>query len=138
MLEEENVAAEEDRSYCVYIHTNKINGKKYVGQTQCNPPEKRWLGGHGYRHNNYFYNSIKKYGWNNFEHEIIERYLTKEEANELEKLLIKELNTTNRDIGYNLTIGGEGIAGYSHTEESKEKMRKAKLGRHLSEEQKRS
>lgn len=87
------------KDYCVYIHTNKINGKKYVGQT-CQEPEKRWKNGKGYHNNIYFTRAIQKYGWDNFEHEIIKCNLTKEEADDIEKLLIKELNTLNPN-GYN-------------------------------------
>lgn len=108
MLEEENVAVEEDRSYCVYVHTNKINGKRYIGMTKQQPPEKRWgINGNRYCKSTYFYNAINKYGWDNFEHEIIKRNLTIYEASQLESKLIKEFDTMNDDKGYNLTGGGD-------------------------------
>ena len=92
-------------NYCVYVHTNKVNGKKYVGQT-CQKPEKRWNSGKGYKDNVYFTNAIQKYGWNNFDHEVIAFNLTKEEADNFEILLIKTINSTNPNIGYNLQYGG--------------------------------
>lgn len=114
-MEEENVAVEEDRSYCVYVHTNTINGKKYVGQT-CKKPEHRWgKDGNGYKDCTYFYNAIQKYGWDNFEHEIIKSNLTLDEANELETSFIKEYNTMDQENGYNLQSGGHN---YKFSEEA--------------------
>lgn len=92
--------------YCVYVHTNKINGKKYVGQT-CQNVERRWRDGEGYKESPRFYNAIKKYGWDGFYHEIIASNLTIEESNHFEELLINKLNTTNELFGYNLSSGGE-------------------------------
>ena len=67
-------------NYIIYAHINKINNKVYVGQT-CQNPEKRWDYGSGYKkHNLHFYNAIKKYGWDNFEHEILFENLTQKEA----------------------------------------------------------
>ena len=57
--------------YYVYIHTCKVNGKKYVGVTGRNP-ESRWKEGRGYKTNKHFYSAILKYGWTNFEHEVFE------------------------------------------------------------------
>ena len=107
----------EERSYCVYIHTNKINGKKYVGQT-CRPnPEYRWnKNGKGYYRQTYFYNDIQEYGWDNFETEIIKSGLTHEEANKLESKLIVEYNTLNRDKGYNLQAGGSGHQNHQESD----------------------
>lgn len=69
-------------NYCIYKHTNLINGKVYIGQT-CQSPEKRFgKNGNGYRGCRYFYNAIECYGWDNFEHEILETNL-KDIENEL-------------------------------------------------------
>lgn len=111
--------------YCVYAHINKINGKIYIGQTSLRP-EDRWDSGHGYKNCCRFWNAIQKYGWKNFDHEIIASNLTANEADNFERLLIEKLNTTNPQFGYNLISGG--TKNKRHSEESKEKMRKAKIG----------
>lgn len=119
-------------TYCVYIHINKINNKKYIGQTiYGNNPNKRWIKGKGYRHCPKFYNAIQKYGWDNFEHEIIASNLTEDEANNFEELLIKKLNTTNSKNGYNLQYGGEHNL---HSLETKQKMSKGRKGKSPSKE----
>ena len=92
---------------CVYCHTNKINGKRYIGITQ-NKPNRRWQNGYGYKdRNSHFCNAIKKYGWENFEHIILEENLTRKEASEKEKYYIRLYNTNNENYGYNITSGGD-------------------------------
>lgn len=117
------------KSFKLYMHTNKINGKKYIGVT-CQESDRRWRnGGKGYNCSRYFYAAIQKYGWDNFESVILESELTKEEAEEKEKLLIKIHNTTNREKGYNISNGG-CLAG-KHSEETRkimsEKAKKRKV-----------
>ena len=113
---EQTIANIEDRDWCVYIHTSPSN-KKYVGITGQKPPEKRWDEGRGYSHNAYFSSAIKKYGWDNFKHEIIAEDLTASEAEEMERSLIQKYNTMNRKYGYNLTSGGE--VGKRYSEDAK-------------------
>lgn len=96
-------------NYIIYCHTNKLNGKRYIGQTK-NSVQKRW-GHNGYNYtrcpNSLLGKAILKYGWDNFEHEILFTNLTKEQANAKEIELIKLFNTTDRLYGYNLTAGGQ-------------------------------
>lgn len=99
----------DETKWKVYAHTSP-NGKMYVGITK-QKPEKRWQNGRGYKYNYHFSNAIKKYGWENFEHEIVADHLTKNEACEMEKTLIKELNLTDGNFGYNIAAGGEGVEG---------------------------
>ena len=111
--------------FTVYCHTNKINGKKYVGITK-QKPEIRWHSGNGYNNSEYFWRAIKKYGWRNFEHEILYENLTKEEAEKIEIQLIGEWETTNRLKGYNIANGGNHIGSVS--EETKKKISKKHKG----------
>lgn len=86
-------------SYSLYIHTNLINRKKYIGITS-QPCSYRWgVDGKGYNNQPKFFNAIQKYGWNNFRHEIIYTNLSKEEALEKETQLIRKLDTIKN--GYN-------------------------------------
>ena len=124
-------------TYCVYIHTNKINGKMYVGQTiYGDDPNKRWQNGYGYKNCPYFYRAIEKYGWNNFDHEIIISKLTKQEADTFEKLLIECLKTKECDYGYNLTDGGDGVAGRNVLIETRNKLSVTHTGKKHTEQTK--
>lgn len=111
--------------YTVYQHKNKINGKVYIGITK-QKPELRWgINGCNYKTSPHFYFAIQKYGWNNFEHNILFVELTKEEACLKEQELIKEYGVMDRNFGYNSTSGGDI---FIMNEETKQKIAHALLG----------
>ena len=113
-------------AYCVYCHTNKENGKKYIGITQ-QTPERRWKNGKGYS-TQHFARAIQKYGWNNFEHIILMSNLTKNQACYYERLYIKKYETTSPEKGYNETLGGDGGGMYNkhHTQSARDKISEAR------------
>lgn len=115
-------------TWCVYMHTNIINNKKYIGITK-KSPKKRWgCKGYGYKKSQpVFWNAIQKYGWDNFEHEILFNNLSQKEAQEKEIELIAKYKTNCRrydspEYGYNMTDGGEGMNGNFPTAKTREKM----------------
>ena len=110
------------KEYCVYVHTNKANGKRYVGITSM-IPEKRWANGHGYRSNVLFYRAIQKYGWESFEHSVLFDGLTRKGAYAKEIELISTFNASNPRFGYNIDKGGNGSNRIS--EATREKLRQA-------------
>lgn len=116
-------------NYTVYMHTVP-NGKVYIGITKQNPI-KRWLHGKGYQKQEYFYNAILKYGWDNIEHRILFTELSQEEAEQKEIELIKQYKSNQREFGYNIENGGR-INKMS--EETIEKIRIANTGRHHTED----
>lgn len=106
------------KKFYVYIHTCP-NGKKYVGLT-IRRPAYRWRKGEGYKSNKHFYSAIKKYGWNNIEHQVFE-VDTKEEMFFLEKYFIAYYQTNNPEFGYNNSIGGEKSSEGCHFRCSEDK-----------------
>ena len=122
----------------VYKITNKLTNKVYIGITNQGS-------GARYRHHWYesrigepspIHRSMAKYGEDNFTLEIIDFADTYDELKEKEKYWIKQYNSTDKSIGYNLTEGGDGTFGRKHSEETKEKIRQKALGRKVSEETK--
>lgn len=107
--------------YTVYLHVNKLNGKKYFGQT-CQNPTTRWGRGSTYKNSKHLYRAIMRYGWTNFHHFIIDDKLTKEEADTLEIKLIQAYDTIR--TGYNICQGGVGaMMCRKHSVETKKKLR---------------
>ena len=80
------------------MHTNLKNQKKYIGITKLDVYT-RWNNGLGYSANEKFYSDIKKYGWDNFLHEILYENLNYADARKIESKLIKKYNSVND--GYN-------------------------------------
>lgn len=113
--------------WTIYCHQNKINGKKYIGQTNQENLNKRWKNGAGYKpklnqNSTKFWRAIQKYGWENFEHIILETNIdTLEKANIREQYWIKYYDTFNNDNnGYNMTPGGEN---HLLDDETKQKLK---------------
>ena len=127
------------KTYVLYEHVNKKNGKKYIGIT--NDISIRWRN-NGIAYNPYdkhisvFWLAIQKYGWDSFEHNILVDGLTFEEACELE---IKEISKYDiKKHLYNRSPGGnggliylehpKGMSGKKHSQEYKDKQRERMTG----------
>lgn len=130
---------EKEKKWIVYKHTSP-SGKIYIGITSQTPSE-RWRKGEGYKYCPAFYKAIKKYGWDNIEHEIISEDLDEETAKQKEMELIACYHSNNKNYGYNLTPGGDippcisrfgadnPFFGKHHSEETKQKLREMALAR---------
>jgi group I intron endonuclease len=131
--------------YKIYIHQNKKNLKIYVGFTFNHIKRWRDTKSNAFNHKSKTYNeplyrAIRKYGWDEFWHQIIEEFDNKEDALESEKFWIEFFRSNckiyGHDCGYNLHEGGNlppickvsPMKGKKHSEETKQKMSKSKIG----------
>ena len=85
----------------VYLTINNINGKIYVGKDEQNNPQ--YLGS-----GKLLKRAFSKYGKENFSKHILENCDNKIKLSEREKHWISRLEAQNPDIGYNITLGGDG------------------------------
>jgi group I intron endonuclease len=116
----------------VYLTTNLINGKQYVGDHTINPKELYYYIGSG----SYFYKANKKYGYNNFIKEILEWFDTREEAFESQEKYIKHYNTLVPN-GYNISPkGGHQVSGgMSQATKDKISLKRKGIKLNLTDEQ---
>jgi group I intron endonuclease len=128
----------------IYKLTCEVNNKIYIGKA--NNLSKR-LSKHKNteKENNpryYLQNAIIKYGWCSFSVEILETFKDfnphdaayKKLILDRESYYIELFDSTNKDKGYNICKHSTDNTGRKHSEESKEKMRQAHLGKVFSEE----
>ena len=124
------------KSWSVYVHINKLNGKKYFGITS-KDPERRWLKGKGYRDNPHFRAAIEKYGWDGFDHIVLFSNLPCEFAKKVECEAIAFWNTIDMNNGYNMTLGGDGTLGCYPSDETRKKLSESRRRENLSDETRR-
>jgi len=128
-------------NYYIYVLQNKINNKIYIGKT--NNPNKRiqWHKDISNMSDNYancslIHRAIRKYGFSNFTSCVIEEFDCETSCLDAEKFWIEFFRTNvcryGDQYGYNLTDGGDGVSGFKHSQEAKEKVSKKNKGRVLS------
>jgi len=120
----------------IYLVVNKINGKKYVGQT-IQTYRHRWTDhlAESKRGKGYLLGSaIRKYGASNFDVTVIGKAESKEQLDALEISLIQEHNALYPQ-GYNLELGGSAPM---HSAETRAKMSRALKGKKRTDQHKRN
>ena len=138
---------EKQRKGIVYQAKNDTNNKLYIGITTRRLEER--IAEHKYDSFNrvnsnmtYFHRAIHKYGINHFSFEILETVYSDNKTelihklNKLERYYIQKYDTKNKNKGYNLTDGGEGVSGYKLTPEHRAIVSKTHKGKSLSDEHK--
>ena len=128
--------------YYVYKIINLVNNKPYIGKTT-KTIEKRWSehayeasrwqkcfeSGTAFGYSSRLYPAMNKYGYENFNIQLIEELFSLEEMNQREKYWISFYDA--RHNGYNISAGGDGgfFAGCKHSPEAIEKIRMTSLNR---------
>lgn len=113
-----------NQTWIIYKITNNINGKAYIGLTS-RTLEERWYA-HCSKANStdtHFAKAIIKYGKNNWTLTELENSIKNKEDACLREIQAIAKYNTYKD-GYNSTIGGEGVSGYTLTKEQQAKATK--------------
>lgn len=121
----------------IYKYENIFNHKVYIGQTI---NEEKRIAAHRnaiIEKNPHFHAAIRKYGFENFNYEVLFRIqcelldYVKIVLDELEIYYISKFDSTNVDKGYNISEGGGGTLGYKLTEEHKKKISDVMKSKHI-------
>lgn len=124
----------------IYCIINKVNGKRYIGQTNDFERRRRehfcssvtWCPA--------LHRAILKYGSDNFTMEpivtftAINREVCVDIMNKLEVFYIKKFHTMSHQNGYNVNEGGGGNVGFHHSEETKRIISQKMTGRKMPKE----
>ena len=114
----------------VYVTTNLVNGKRYIGQRKCRAGDGRYLGS-----GTLLRSAIKKYGRDSFHRHVLQWCSSKEELDAAEAAWITQEGATSSDSYYNVANGGSSpMAGVKHRAESRKKISDAHTGKVRSDE----
>ena len=121
-------------AHIIYLLTNTVNGKVYVGQTSFTL-EKRWrehlrLAFSNKPRKQRLHWAIQKYGAEVFVKTTLATAATPEELDKLEEQYIRQFDSTDKAKGYNDSAGGgNGRLGVRISETTREKLRIAWIAR---------
>lgn len=122
------MARKEKKYHFIYKTTNTITNKYYVGMHSTNNLDDGYLGsGRRIRY------SINKYGSEVHTREILEYCKSRDELSKRESELVTESELKRKEC-LNLIRGGSGVYIHTHTDKTKERMRKAHIGKVMSNE----
>lgn len=114
----------------IYLITNKKTGQKYVGGS-IDIENRMYFHEHSPNNGSYIDDAIQKYGFDSFDWQVIEKLPADWKIiGKREKYWIKFYNTFKNKKHYNLDEGGVGRSGYTHTQQTKDKMSKSKKGKY--------
>jgi group I intron endonuclease len=109
----------------VYLITNKINGRKYVGSSRKSQIDENYYGS-----GKVIKDALKKYGKENFQRDIL--WEGKGNARDIETYFLKKINAANNPLYYNLTNDARG--NNLHKEETKKTVSEKLTGKKFSKE----
>ena len=105
----------------IYQTTNNLNSKIYIGVHSTDNLKNGYIGS-----GTHLKRAIKKYGKHNFTKKILEYFPNSFDLYNREREIVNESFITNTNT-YNMKLGGQGGC-YRHSEETKKKMNKTKIG----------
>lgn len=117
----------------IYRATNLINNKIYIGKTK-QELSRRISNHYGHlKDQTYFHKALAKYNKEDWKWDIIDFADNEKELNEKECYWIKQYNSTNEKIGYNLTKGGDSAP--LMTKEDYDRARQTRISNRFSDEE---
>lgn len=115
----------------IYLITNKVNNKQYVGQRTADfYKDESYLGS-----GTLIKKAVSKYGKDNFKKELLEECDSKEELDLREKFWILKLNAVNDKKFYNLANGANGSAKGSKRSDDTKKKQSIKASQRVMDEE---
>jgi group I intron endonuclease len=120
----------------VYLGTNTRTGQRYVGVTaqtlRKRLAEHRCKANKGGAH--LLHQAIREHGWSAFRWDVIAECGDRDLLFLAEREAVDKFKTHASRGGYNMTVGGSGVAGFSYSAESRAKLARAMRGRVVSDE----
>ena len=119
---------EEPKLFEVYMVECQVNGKRYIGKSVYSAKHRKKFHKNNKSESIVLAKAIRKYGWDKFVITVLYQGTSDREICMVERAMIAQYGTLFPN-GYNMTIGGDGHAGYRMSQEQKDAISRMNKGR---------